>query len=612
MNSVHVAPVSPEPARRERDVPDPVRAGVANVLNRISQFAGRLPGQASVSKLDSFRRFQLETSSSRVALILFVTPLPWLFINLLLECIPLNEPSDGFWGSGSYQLRMFLTSILSSIPPVIQKLDCVPGFPIRSVRALTMYGLFEGAICIGTNAIISLAADIFPVPFSQFTVILPMAIGGRLVFFRQLPDDPQFHALSDKVNQWLGMETLPILVYPVFTAVFTVLTPSQQLWLSILLPLLKLAVRGALWCVAKNDNDLVGVITCCVGHLYHVLFTATILQNAKSLETLAVIVLFSTGQMLFNCRYILTDATRVLDARMKAKGKELDVKIQDNLTIALKYAQEMRIAQNLHWRTPSLLLSTYTGYRAPAFMQQNQEMLRAATLYNAAFVYNNPKQAGARGPRSNVGPPKVITVRKISANSLRISRILPWADTKKPVRQSSDQVIRLKSRSSFARPPRSRSDPSAWTNAEREEAVLGRQEAVIHEVASALHQTEVILLRSYITICMTVLYVVYVQVVFHLSNRLYFATLVSLTAIDAVNKTIKRLLLLCAMEVVFLTIYLVLTWRRLGISGIYQLAFVLWSQRFLIQAKLYVTIVILGFPLTHNGNDSILRFRSFG
>ncbi|KAG1697469.1 hypothetical protein DVH05_016341 [Phytophthora capsici] len=604
MNSVHVAPVS------EREIPDRVRAGMTRILNCISRFAGRLPGQASVSKLDSFQRFQQGTSYSHAALILFVTPLPWLILNLLLECIPLNEPT-GFWASGNYQLRMFLTSILSSISPVIQKLDCVPDFPIRSVRALTMYGLFEAAICIGTNAIISLAADIFPVPFSQFTVILPMAIGGRLVFFRQLPDDPQFHALSNKVNQWLGMETLPILVYPVFTALFTVLTPSQQLWLSLLLPVLKLAVRGALWSVAKNDNDLVGIITCCVGHLYHVLFTATILQNAKSLETLAVIVLFSTGQMLFNCRYILADATRVLDARMKAKGKEVDLNIQDNLTVALKNAQVMRIAQNLHWRTPSLLLSTYTGYRAPAFMEHNQEMLRAATLYNAALVYNNPKQAGVRGPRSNIGPLQVITVRKISANSMRISRILPWADAKKPVRQSSDQPIRLKSLSSIAQ-PRSLSDPSPWTNAEREEAVLGRQEAVIHEIASALHQTEVILLRSYITICMTVFYVVYIQVVFHLSNRHYFATLVSLTTNEAVRKTIQRLVLLCVMEIVFLAIYLVLIWRRLGISGIYQLAFVLWSQRFLVQAKLYVTIVILGFPLTHNGNDSILRFRSSG
>uniref|UniRef100_H3HDT0 Uncharacterized protein n=1 Tax=Phytophthora ramorum TaxID=164328 RepID=H3HDT0_PHYRM len=514
-------------------------------------------------------RFRLETPPWRVALILLLTPLPWLVINLLLECIPLKDPAHGFWGSGCYQLRMFFTSIFSSIAPVLQKLNCVPGFP--------------ATICIGTNAIIALSADIFPVPFSQFTVIIPMVVGGKLVFYRYLPDDPQFHVLSDKVNQWLGMETLPILVYPVFTAVFMVLSRSQQLWASLLLPALKLTVRGALWSVAKNDDDLVGVITCCVGHLYHVLFTAMILQNAKSLETLTVVVLFSTGQMLFNCRCIYSDSNAINEVRAKAERNEPQ-KDAGNLQLALNFAKEMRIAQNLHWRTPSLLLSTYPGYRAASFIEQHQEMLRAATLYNAAFVYNSPKTAATRGPHSNVQAPNIIAVRTASASGLPpgISRIMPWAEGTKVTRQTSDQVIRLKARPSFVRPPRSHSDPSAWANAEREEGRLARQEAVIHEVASAFHQTEMILLRSYITICMTLFY--------------------------AVDRTVERLLLLCAMEMAFLTVYLVLISKRLGISGIYQLAFVLWSQRVVIQAKLYVTIVILGFPLTHNGNDSILRF----
>ncbi|KAG2986198.1 hypothetical protein PC119_g19988 [Phytophthora cactorum] len=455
--------------------------------------------------------------------------------------------------------------------------------------------------------IISLATGVFPVPFSQFTVILPMVISGRIVFFRKLPDDPQFHALSDKVNQWLGMETLPILVYPVFTAVFMILSPSQQLWMSLMLPILKLTIRGALWYVARYDDDLVGVITCCVGHLYHVLFTAMILQNAKSLETLGVVVLFSTVQMLFNCRCIFTDSNSVIQARIKAEPIESTLSVRAHLQTALRFAQEIRIAQNLHLRSPSLLLSTYMGYRSATFMEQNQEMLRAAT---AVFVYNRPKTAAVRGLHSNVGDPKVVAVRKASATAIPtgISRIFPWTNSSKLPRQMPDQVIQLKPRSSLSKSPRSHSDPSVWANAEKEEGRLARHEAVIHQVASALHQSELILLRSYVTICMTLFYVIYLQVVFRLNNRHYFATLVYLTTLEAVNQTAQRLLLICAMEIVFLGIYLLLIERRLGVSGVYQLAFVLWSQRVLVQAKLYVTTIILGFPLTHNGNDSILRF----
>ncbi|ETK96992.1 hypothetical protein L915_00405 [Phytophthora nicotianae] len=606
------------PSSLDGRVPDHVIGCTTRVLRRISQFAGRLPGQDSVSKMNEFQRFRLETPSWKVALILLVTPLPWLLLNVLLELIPLNDPATGFWGSGYYQLRMFFISIFSSIAPAAQKLDCVPGFPVRSVRALTIYGLFQGCICIGTNMIISLASGVFPVPFSQFTVIIPMVISGRLVFFRKLPDDPQFHALSDKVNQWLGMESLPILVYPVFTAVFMMLSPSQQFWMSLLLPLLKLTIRSALWYVARYDDDLVGVITCCVGHLYHVLFTATILQNAKSVETLAVVVLFNTVQMLFNCRCIFADSNNIYQARVKSHALEVEkstFSVRDNLQTALEYAQEIRIAQNLHWRTPSLLLSTYTGYRNAEFMEKNHETLRSATLFNAAFVHNDPKNAknaAVRGPHSNIGEPKIVTVRKASATTIptRMPRILPWADGSKLTRKTSGQVIQLKSRSCSLSSPRSHSEPSTWTNAEKEEARLVRHESVIHKVASAIHQSELILLRSYVTICMTLFYVIYLQVVFRLRNRHYFATLLYLTTLEAVNQTVQRLLLICAVEVVFLGIYLLLIQRRLGISGLYQLAFVLWSQRVLVQSKLYVTTIILGFPLTHNGNDSILRFNS--
>ncbi|RLN47157.1 hypothetical protein BBJ29_009958 [Phytophthora kernoviae] len=385
--------VAPSPAHvpLRKTLPGRFVAVFVRVLTWITKFAGRLPGQDTVSKLDAFERFRQEISPWQVAGILIMTPLPFLIFNILIELIPLNDPAVGFWGSGCYQLRMFLTAICSAIAPAMVKLNCVPGFPVNSPRALAIYGLFEAVICLGTNMIISLAVNTFPVPFSQFTVIIPMAVAGRLIFFRQLPDDPQFHALSNKVNQWLSMETLPILVYPVFTAVFMILTSTQQLWLSLLLPALKLSVRRMLWVVAKNDDDLVGAMTCCVGHLYHILFTAMILQNSKTLETL----------------------------------------------------------------------------------------------------------------------------------------------------------------------------------------------------------------------------VVYLLVVFRLNNRHYFATLVYLTTVEAVNTAATRLLLLCGMETVFLIIYLVLIWRRLGFSGVYQLAFVLYSQRVLVQAKFYLTIIILGFPLTHNGNDSILRFDSF-
>lgn len=84
-----------------------------------------------------------------------------------------------------------------------------------------------------------------------------------------------------------------------------------------------------------------------------------------------------------------------------------------------------------------------------------------------------------------------------------------------------------------------------------------------------------------------------------------------MSTIADVGQTSQRLLLLCGLEIVFLGIYVVLIQRRLGISALYQLAFVLRSQFILVQAKfVMLSLVILGFPLAHYGNGIIYRLGS--
>lgn len=103
--------------------------------------------------------------------------------------------------------------------------------------------------------------------------------------------------------------------------------------------------------------------------------------------------------------------------------------------------------------------------------------------------------------------------------------------------------------------------------------------------------------------------VVYLIVVFWLLNRAFFITMEPMSTLEAVGATVSRLLSVCALEGAFLAIYLVLLRSRLGVYGTDQLAFVLSSQRVLFQAKcIALPLVILGFPLVHFGNGSILRF----
>lgn len=76
-------------------------------------FAGRLPGEYTVAKLDAFHRFRQQTSCWHVAAILLLTPTGCLVANVVIESIPLADPATGFFGSLHFQIRNFLMRRLS-------------------------------------------------------------------------------------------------------------------------------------------------------------------------------------------------------------------------------------------------------------------------------------------------------------------------------------------------------------------------------------------------------------------------------------------------------------------------------------------------------------------
>jgi hypothetical protein len=393
------------------------------------------------------------------------------------------------------------------------------------------------------------------------------------------------------------MDVVPIFVYPIFMAVFITLQPTRQLWLSLLLPVIKRFIRQMVWRILQRDLDLVGATACTVSHLYHVLFTVMCLQNAKSLETLTAIVLVNVLQMLLNCRDVLNDAARLQRSRTELANAAI-VLAEDAVSAALQLA-DGPLLKRLHNKSPSRVISTYPGYQRVEFMARSHGLLKtdetsaptAAAAPRTGFFRTNPRRQSNH--RS-----------LLSAESLT-------KQTTPPISLGATQTFPLPTRGigQFVVPTAqaaARSQTLPAIPPTRDHSRL--RESFIGSLTSALQQTETILLRSYITIFVLGLYGIYLVVVFWLPNRKYFATMASATTLSSM---ISHLLLLGGMEVLFLVMYLVLIQRRLGVSGAQQLAFVLSTQRVLIQAKfLTLTLMILGFPLQHYGNGIIFKLRT--
>jgi hypothetical protein len=478
-----------------------------------SQPQWRVQGHYSVSKLDAYQAYRQCTSTRRVLLEVLVAPLPSLAINLLLEAIPLADPALGWHYSAPFFARFFLTAMITSMPPIVIKGEYIPEFPVTSWRQIVLNGLVQSvvgmAVCVGIIA----ASGVFPFPFLQFVPILPMTLVGKMsAFSAHFENRPDIGKRERGVNNLLAIEQMPVIIYPMFAALFMVVSPTMQLWLSAALPLLKFAVRSALARAGWFDTDLLGVITCAAGHLYHVLFVAMCLQNSKSWDTMTIIAAFNTLQMIFNAHEIMGAAARVHQSfdQVRASSFHSDRSAQsldrtcsahcahDFITTALAFAVDVNVGVALHTNTPQVFLSTFQRYRRPEFVAQSDPILlfepkplllsrqprrfflSVRSTRTVTSSISSRRQSWLRRPTATVQVRPV--VQRLSGWRRKLVRVRPlprnWANRRHASSRSLDLLT--------------------------SEQKL--QKVFVLELCAALHQTEMIVLRSYITISMLLFY----------------------------------------------------------------------------------------------------------
>ncbi|GMF46809.1 unnamed protein product [Phytophthora fragariaefolia] len=453
--------------------------------------ADRLPGQYSVSKLAMLEEFQQGCSRLHVAAILVLTPVPCLLIHLLVEAIPLADPVTGYSRSIAFQARYFIATVLQTTSSAMVKKNCVPDFHAGSWIMLAAFGVLQAVIGTGTNAIIAFASGVFPVPFTHFTPIVPMTVVGIFVCSRGQawgPELAKFRAKSTQVDNRLGMEILPILVYPLFTVIFMAVSSLEQLFLSLLLPVIKLALRRWFWLVTKDDVDLIGITTCCAGHWYHLLFTGIIFQNAKSYESMAAIAMFNIVQMIINCRAIVRDAIAVNKAKDHLEKHIPSAIPADSVSSVLYFANQEDVAVKLHARNPTALLSTYPGYHGKSFSVRHKNIFRGISPVLIPSKASTPQRnASVKTAQAPVLSPPPILPRKEGG----FASIFPSDNSFLLGIHDNGAVVQHS-----LGPFESQLPPGKSTKLASDSRSTLAREAYIQSLASALHQTEMIVLRS--------------------------------------------------------------------------------------------------------------------
>lgn len=330
-------------------------------------------------------------------MIVSLSPIPCLVLVLLIECIPLADPALGWRSSGAFQVRMLATNMLGSATSLYERAEYLPEFKITWQRAV-IFSTGVASMNFFTSCTVMVAADIFPVPFSAFVGAIPAAVTAEVILRAFARDSgPQAsgsaspgHARRLRTVQNLQLvQMLLTVVYPVYTAVFSQLSARQQLWFSLVLVLLRLGVRALQWRVSHDDEDLAGVISSASGHLFHVLFSLTCLQNAKSIDTLAVVLAFNTLQTLLNCRLLVRGSSRLPGSK---RGGE-------DLSAVMGMIADDSFVRALDRIDPTIVLSTYHRYQDVRF-----RALHTPPQYTTEQAANKPKRTRRCCSRRRVHP----------------------------------------------------------------------------------------------------------------------------------------------------------------------------------------------------------------
>ncbi|GAB9476382.1 hypothetical protein Gpo141_00013448 [Globisporangium polare] len=130
----------------------------------------------------------------------------------------------------------------------------------------------------------------------------------------------------------------------------------------------------------------------------------------------------------------------------------------------------------------------------------------------------------------------------------------------------------------------------------------------VHQTLQLLHLTEFLLLVEFTEVIIPAIYCAYLGVISHLPNRQYY---VSLRNLDdaALWRNITNVTVYASLEVLSFLLLSVLLYRKLRISPLKQLSFVLDTQWQLVQSKLILWVVfIVQTSLEHFGVDYSFKF----
>ncbi|GMF41241.1 unnamed protein product [Phytophthora fragariaefolia] len=493
---------------------------------------------------------QTQPSNTRVVAVCLLTPIPALLATSLIDCIPLRPPDEGWRANKTLWIRLFIEAFAVAIGLISQVREVIITGTISTTGAVVISA--GTAACYVTIAIVVAVYWQFPVPFGFVISVAPVVFFFGL--WTILVVGPHIFFTTPLLRQQLKSQIVIVatqglvgVLYPCFSIVFIRFSGARQAAFVLIMPLIKYTTKQIIANAAANLHEYVGPIVVFSVDVFNVFYIAICMQSSKSLATTLIMVTADGFHMFVALRTIFHLANVVQKRR-----------ISDTTSHTVDYVKELpRMVRNVFLTSAATLQSVFGPH---SFGQrQKHGVTTGMNLINVA-------------PKLHQFIPSI----QLRARSLDSFQQGKWNSYKQSI---SRKLVKLMHTITAIAPDKAL------------KAAIGRRgvEEAAWEGLRALFHSEYLLMAEYVEAVLPMLYVVYLTLIFNLPVARFYPHTSSLTPEKLVQNAVSIMMYATVEAITFIGL-LILMRHKFGMSPLYQLAFVLETQVYILQGHLFLSL----------------------
>ncbi|GMF27588.1 unnamed protein product [Phytophthora fragariaefolia] len=526
-------------------------------------------GSYSVERLESLDHYCKTTSPTRVLLVCILTPVPALTFALLLECLPLRPPSEGWAANWMFWVRLSVMVLGLTFVGVSELILFLPNLNFTNNKRIIV--TIGATIPYVGTCIIAAKFGGFPVPFvwqyGGMTLVIYIAAMTLLVFGRQ-PFAKNSSSRRDfrRFLYHLFAYCAMVGIFPLFETIYRIVPEQYRVIALVVLPIWKLGAKHFVIRVTYELEDFIPEMVAFTVDFFSALFVSVCISSGGSIHLSMLFIAADVAQVVIEFQEVRTNAKTVL--------KLLQCQLKPTFQHQRDLTEKVSISNNL----VEMLLAVTRNPKAFHVVLMRDIRLWACLPH--------PLTEDRANKLKLLRTSGVYAGRRVLSRR-RTSRFRPYRQWFAPriVQEPSVVPIRCETSTHFSAIQNDLGDFS---------------QTFVRQGLQLLFHCEYLLLVEYVECIVPVIFATYKSVLECLPNIIYYPG----GAGHWSHSALINIFVFTSLEIASLMLLHRFLHRNFALSSLYQLAFVLEAQMYPIQATIFLEIVnLLQYKLEHLGES---------